>query len=292
MGEKNTRTRGAASGNIANEPVNNSTSPAVALAQIVAPTTIPRFQNKRPRFSTFRPIVARLPATPLFGHGGDVVPPDGTPASRRPRRELEVARHHPAPLAQARAEPARASVLLLTQDLSTGRSYVAALERATVPVEWVRTAAALRSRLVRDDLPRPALVMVLPSGRRSLPPSDLASVALRLTAEVSNAFSAQEAPPALQDSLNIYASTRLLSRRQRQVLELYLIGNNDKEIADSFRCSATTVYEHWRRMAKKANGAHKSDVVNDFHRFLATRAHVVKPSSLASPRPSIPPSGP
>ena len=31
-------------------------------------------------------------------------------------------------------------------------------------------------------------------------------------------------------------------------------------------------------MARKANGVHKSDVVNDFHRFLATRSETVNPS--------------
>ena len=82
------------------------------------------------------------------------------------------------------------------------------------------------------------------------------------------------------------------------MLERYLVGNNDKEIADSFGCSATTVYEHWRRMARKANGAHKSDAIDDFHRFLATRPEAVNPrlrhlpSLLASPDRSIPPSGP
>ena len=87
----------------------------------------------------------------------------------------------------------------------------------------------------------------------------------------------QKATSALGDALGDYCVARALSARQRQVLELYLIGNNDKEIASSFNCSATTVYEHWRRMAKKANGAHKSDVVNDFHRFLATRSDAVSP---------------
>jgi DNA-binding CsgD family transcriptional regulator len=183
---------------------------------------------------------------------------------------------------------ARASVLLYTQDQPTGRSYVAALEKATVPVEWVRTASALRSRLDRADLPRPALVMVLPS-RKSLPPSELASVALRLTAETGVELGPPKATSALGDAFNLYCETRSLSGRQRQVLEMYLIGNNDKEIAGSFSCSATTVYEHWRRMAKKANGAHKSDVVNDFHRFLAMHSDAVSPSLPASPGRPIPP---
>jgi len=51
--------------------------------------------------------------------------------------------------------------------------------------------------------------------------------------------------------------------------ELYLVGNNDKEIAEAFRCSGAAVHAHWRRMARKAHGADKADVVTDFHRFLA-----------------------
>jgi DNA-binding CsgD family transcriptional regulator len=191
--------------------------------------------------------------------------------------------------AEDRAAPAKASVLLYTEDQFKGKSYVAALERATVPVEWVTSASALRLRLGRADLPRPALVMVLPSIR----PSELASVALRLTTDASNDVGPQKTTSPLGESLNDYCAARSLSRRQRQVLELYLIGNNDKEIASSFNCSATTVYEHWRRMAKKASGTHKSDVVNDFHRFLATRSEAVNPPSLlVSPGLAIPPSEP
>jgi DNA-binding NarL/FixJ family response regulator len=190
---------------------------------------------------------------------------------------------------EERPEP-KPSVLLFTQDEPTRRSYVAALEKATIPVEWVTTASELRARLGRADLPRPALVMVLPAGQRWMRPSELASVARRLIAEVGADPSPPKTTSALGDSLNDYCSIRSLSRRQRQVLEMYLVGNNDKEIADAFRCSATTVYEHWRRMAKKARGVHKSCVINDFHRFLATRSDPVNPSSLASPGRSVLPS--
>jgi DNA-binding CsgD family transcriptional regulator len=198
--------------------------------------------------------------------------------------------------AEGREGPAKGGVLLFAQDQFKGKSYVAALEKATVPVEWVTTASALRSRLSRADLPRPALVMVLPSSReRSMRPSDLASVALRLTADLAADLGSQRTATPLEESLNDYCAARSLSGRQRQVLELYLIGNNDKEIASSFKCSATTVYEHWRRMAKKANGAHKSDVVNDFHRFLATRSEAINPrlrSLFVAPGRSIRRSGP
>jgi DNA-binding CsgD family transcriptional regulator len=184
----------------------------------------------------------------------------------------------------------KASILLYTEDQFRGRSYVRALERATIPVEWVTTTSALQSRLGREDLPRPALVMVLPSDEAFLHPSELTRVASRLIARADTDLGGQKTASALEEPLNDYCATRSLSRRQRQVLELYLIGNNDKEIACSFNCSATTVYEHWRRMAKKANGVHKSDVVNDFHRFLATRPEAVSPGLLAAPDRPVRPS--
>jgi DNA-binding CsgD family transcriptional regulator len=163
-------------------------------------------------------------------------------------------------------------VLLFTQDRPAGRSYVEALEKATIPVEWVRTQSELHTRLDRIDLPRPALVMVLPSRQAPMDPSELANMVSRLASDGGGASAAPVSRSALDDSLKIYCTMRALSGRQRQVLELYLIGNNDKEIAESFRCSAATVYEHWRRMARKANGVHKSDAINDFHRFLGGRS--------------------
>lgn len=181
-----------------------------------------------------------------------------------------------------RLDRVKARVLLFTQDRFKGRSYAEALEKVAVPVEWVTTTSALRSRLNRADLPRPALVIVLPSRQAAMRPSELANVALRLNAGVGFAIGPQMATSALEELLNDYCEARSLSGRQRQVLELYLVGNNDKEIACSFNCSATTVYEYWRRMAKKANGVHKSDVINDFHRHLATRSDAVNPSVLGS----------
>jgi len=72
----------------------------------------------------------------------------------------------------------------------------------------------------------------------------------------------------LAGAVDAYAVTRSLSSQQRAILKLYIAGNNDKTIAALFGCSVATVYEHWRRMAKKAGAAHKADVVADFHRFL------------------------
>ena len=192
--------------------------------------------------------------------------------------------------AEERAAPAKASVLLYTQDQFKGKSFVAALEKATVPVEWVTTASELRSRLDRADLPRPTLVVMLPTPEASMRPSELASMALRLTTDVGGDPGLPKTASALAEALGDYCAQRSLSPRQRQVMERYLIGDNDKEIASAFSCSATTVYEHWRRMAKKANGVHKSDVINDFHRFLATRSEAVSPSLLVAPdRPLLPP---
>jgi DNA-binding CsgD family transcriptional regulator len=195
------------------------------------------------------------------------------------------------PRAEYRLDLAKASVLLFAEDQFEGESYVAALEKVTVPVECVTTASALHSRLNRADLPRPALVMVLQSQQMSMGPNELASVVLRLTTDPNSGVAPQETTSPLEHALDDYCAFRSLSPRQRQVLELYLIGDNDKEIACSFNCSATTVYEHWRRMAKKANGAHKSDVVNDFHRFLANRSETVNPSLLAARRRAIRSSG-
>jgi DNA-binding CsgD family transcriptional regulator len=72
----------------------------------------------------------------------------------------------------------------------------------------------------------------------------------------------------LESVLLSYAEYRAISDQQLIVLRLYLEGNRDREIADICDCSGATVYEHWRRMAKKAGGSLKCDVISDFHRFL------------------------
>ncbi|MFL5307200.1 MAG: LuxR C-terminal-related transcriptional regulator [Polyangia bacterium] len=192
---------------------------------------------------------------------------------------------------EVQAEPARAGVLLFARDQATAQPYVDSLQKATVPVQWVASVSALRTRLNRPDLPVPALLILLPSPRTAMAPTELVNLALRLTAG-DGEVDAGTATSALDEPLNAYCAARSLSPRQRQVLELYLTGNNDKEIASTFNCSATTVYEYWRRMAKKANGVHKSDVVNDFHRFLADRFEAVRASALAAPRRATRPPAP
>jgi DNA-binding CsgD family transcriptional regulator len=74
-----------------------------------------------------------------------------------------------------------------------------------------------------------------------------------------------------------YVAWRALSAHQQRILRLYLRGANDKEIADHCACSEATVYEHWHRMARKAGGMHKSDVISDFHRFLKGTESAVEP---------------
>jgi len=73
----------------------------------------------------------------------------------------------------------------------------------------------------------------------------------------------------LESTIERYAKHRSLSRQQCVILRLYLSGENDKQIACSCGCAEATVYEHWRRMGKKAGGSSKADAVVDFHRFLA-----------------------
>jgi DNA-binding NarL/FixJ family response regulator len=72
----------------------------------------------------------------------------------------------------------------------------------------------------------------------------------------------------LESVIASYATLRGISGQQFVVLKFYLEGKSDKEIADVCRCSCATIYEHWRRMAKKSGGSLKSDVITDFHRFL------------------------
>jgi DNA-binding CsgD family transcriptional regulator len=73
----------------------------------------------------------------------------------------------------------------------------------------------------------------------------------------------------LDSVVRSYASHRGLSPRQSRILELHLSGKHDKEIANQLGCEQSTIYEHWRRMARKVSGSQKRDLVADFHRYLA-----------------------
>jgi DNA-binding NarL/FixJ family response regulator len=82
-----------------------------------------------------------------------------------------------------------------------------------------------------------------------------------------------EARPGVRSHLDevrlAYGAHRGLSAQQELILRLYFSGAVDKEIAAACGCAHATVYEHWRRMARKAGGTGKQDVIADFHRFLA-----------------------
>ena len=169
-------------------------------------------------------------------------------------------------------------VLLLMPDRTAGRSYVRALQRETIAVEWVRTVADLDALTKSSAGQIPALVLVVPSPHERFDARAFADLATRLSARLSSqgmtaGHDAGGSPPEwrrhLDQAFRAYCAYRSLSPRQERVLALYLSGSNDKEMADAFGCSEATVYEHWRRMAKKASGFHKWDAVTDFHRFLA-----------------------
>jgi DNA-binding NarL/FixJ family response regulator len=115
----------------------------------------------------------------------------------------------------------------------------------------------------------------VPSLTKPVSPIALARLALQLslgaTAPWSPRALAASRPPlgaGREVLVNAYAVNRVLSKQQRIVLRLYLDGRNDKEIAKLCGCSEATVYEHWRRMAKKVGGSNKGDAIADFHRFL------------------------
>jgi DNA-binding NarL/FixJ family response regulator len=72
----------------------------------------------------------------------------------------------------------------------------------------------------------------------------------------------------LEAIFGTFCTRRALSVQQQRVLDLYLKGKCDKEIAEICRCAEATIHEHWRRMARKVGGTLKSDVIGDFHRFL------------------------
>jgi len=184
-------------------------------------------------------------------------------------------------------------VLLLMSDRTAGRSYVRALQRATIAVDWVRTVADLDAFTRRADDAMPSVVLVVPSDDETLDPRTFADLAMRLVAETAAPDAGgdtQSWRQHLRDAFRAYCAHRALSPRQERVLALYLMGSNDKEMAGAFGCSEATVYEHWRRMARKASGVHKWDVVTDFHRFLAGAAADAADvtSDDTDPAPSIP----
>jgi DNA-binding NarL/FixJ family response regulator len=144
------------------------------------------------------------------------------------------------------------------------------MERVTRSADWLMTATELEARALGYEEQSPALLMVFPTGNEQSHSQALADLVSRVFAATEQrAAGGEKKRTQLHEAFDAYCSARELSPRQKRVLQLYLRGDNDKEIAASVGCSEATVYEHWRRMARKAEGAQKADVVTDFHRFLA-----------------------
>lgn len=138
------------------------------------------------------------------------------------------------------------------------------------------TTIALGAELTGESAAR-LLSQGVPSLAKPVSPLALVGLALRLSvgagARWSNGTSAAPARPSgerMESLISTYATDRVLSGQQRMILRFYLDGRNDKEIAVLCGCSEATVYEHWRRMAKKVGGSQKGDAIADFHRFLAS----------------------
>lgn len=175
----------------------------------------------------------------------------------------------------ARGDLAAPEVVFLDLELpdATGEELVrlvrSSLERAAVVAFGADLNAARAARL---------LGFGVPSLHKPIDAIALASLALELCAKQARA--AQRAASTVSPSadagrargwestLRSYAAARALSNQQALILRFYLSGENDKEIARTLSCAEATVYEHWRRMGKKAGGTNKSAVISDFHRFL------------------------
>jgi len=172
----------------------------------------------------------------------------------------------PGSVAPAAATAAKRA-LVLAPDRVSGAALVQALEDATFEVDWVRSDSELRSRAARVDLPAPAVVFVVSPANGADDATALAELAYRSCARVAATRAADNRGRYLAEAIDSYAASRVLSARQQQILGLYL--------ASLCGCSEATVYEHWRRMARKGGGHNKGDSISDFHRFLGTRAQTI-----------------
>ena len=140
------------------------------------------------------------------------------------------------------------------------------------------TTIALAAELTGESAAR-LLSQGVPSLTKPVSPLALTGLALRLSLGAGAVWpqrlaagtgSAHAPGERLKSLVDAYAADRMLSKQQRMILRSYLDGRNDKAIAEQCGCSEATVYEHWRRMARKVGGAQKGDVISDFHRFLAS----------------------
>jgi DNA-binding NarL/FixJ family response regulator len=163
-----------------------------------------------------------------------------------------------------------------------------------VLLDWELPGAAAGAPLgvLQDLLPSASIVVLsnglsgdnaavllgrgVPSIRKPINPFVLSMLALDLSTESTSsapdgALPLEATPPSepsFERLVAAYATSRRLSKQQALILDLYLNGKSDKEIAELCACSGATVYEHWRRMARKSGGRQKSDIIADFHRYL------------------------
>jgi DNA-binding NarL/FixJ family response regulator len=174
----------------------------------------------------------------------------------------------------ARAETAMPALVFLDLELpDTAADQLVSLVRDHFPRA---TTIALAAELSGESAAR-LLSQGVPSLTKPVSPLALTGLALRLSLGAQAAWSHPGAISAARPSgerlallVDAYAADRMLSKQQRMILGFYLDGRNDKAIAGLCGCAEATVYEHWRRMAKKVGGAHKGDAIADFHRFLAS----------------------
>jgi DNA-binding NarL/FixJ family response regulator len=189
--------------------------------------------------------------------------------------ELEWSRS----IAELRARAARDDVrapelVFLDLDLPGAVAQdLASLARDRFPLATTIALAA--------DLTGERAAQLLSQGVPSLtkPVSSLALTGLAMRLSLAKAPRSWQPPPPvpaqprathLESMFSSYSVDRVLSKQQKMILRMYLDGRSDKEIALICHCSEATVYEHWRRMARKAGGSHKGDVISDFHRFLGS----------------------
>ena len=144
---------------------------------------------------------------------------------------------------------------------------------AFVRALFAQASVVALTRTLDDERTERLLTLGVPSLKKPVSAGAFIGLAARLSrqhgaTEVSDNASSRPGTGRLDALLETYSSARGLSPQQRLILRLHLAGNNDKEIACTCSCSEATVYEHWRRMARKAGGMHKGCVINDFHKFL------------------------
>ncbi len=172
----------------------------------------------------------------------------------------------------ARADACTPALVFLDLELpDAAAEQLVPLVRTYFPTS---TTIALAAELSGESAAR-LLSQGVPSLTKPISPLALTGLALRLSLGAgAQRFAVgtgiTHAPgERLKSLVDIYAAERMLSKQQQMILRFYLDGRNDKAIAELCGCSEATVYEHWRRMARKVGGAHKGDAIADFHRFLA-----------------------